>query len=123
MFKRAISKAMSKRGRKDGGIRREDYEHQERLREARDPRAFDPNAVAGSWQDQKVGKEALARRKIVKVRRKRGGGGGGASMVSAVARNDSPLFTDDVLTDTFNVSADSRLAATSNDNRVRVESS
>ena len=46
-----------------------------------------------------------------------------ASIVSAVSRSDSPFFTDDVLTLKFIVSADSRLAAVSNDSRVRVESS
>ena len=46
-----------------------------------------------------------------------------ASMVSTVSRSDSPLFTDDDDTEKFRVSAESRLAACSNDSRVRVESS
>ena len=46
-----------------------------------------------------------------------------ASIVSTVSRNDSPLFTDDVPTLKFIVSAESRLAAVSNESRVRVESS
>ena len=46
-----------------------------------------------------------------------------ASMVSTVSRSDSPFLTDDVLTLKFIVSAESRLAAVSNDSRVRVESS
>ena len=46
-----------------------------------------------------------------------------ASMVATVSRSDSPFFTDEVPTLKFMVSADSRLAAVSNDSRVRVESS
>jgi hypothetical protein len=46
-----------------------------------------------------------------------------ASMVSTVSRSDSPLRTDDELTEKLSVSADRRLAASSNDSRVRVESS
>ena len=46
-----------------------------------------------------------------------------ASMVSAVSRSDSPFFTDEVDTEKFIVSADSRLAAVSKLSRVRVESS
>jgi hypothetical protein len=41
----------------------------------------------------------------------------------AVSRSDSPFFTDDELTEKFMVSAERRLAAVSNDRRVRVESS
>ena len=46
-----------------------------------------------------------------------------ASMVCTVSRRDSPLLTDEVDTEKFMVSADSRLAAASNDSRVRVDSS
>ena len=46
-----------------------------------------------------------------------------ASMVCTVSRSDSPFFTDDVPTLKVMVSAESRLAAVSNDSRVRVESS
>jgi hypothetical protein len=46
-----------------------------------------------------------------------------ASMVSTVSRRDSPLRTDDEPTEKLSVSADRRLAACSNDRRVRVESS
>ena len=46
-----------------------------------------------------------------------------ASMVRAVSRSDSPLFTDELPTLKFMVSAESRLAAVSNESRVRVESS
>ena len=46
-----------------------------------------------------------------------------ASMVSMVSRTDSPLFTDEVPTEKFMTSAESRRAAVSNDSRVRVESS
>ena len=46
-----------------------------------------------------------------------------ASMVCTVSRSDSPFFTDDVPTLKVIVSADSRLAAVSNESRVRVESS
>ena len=46
-----------------------------------------------------------------------------ASIVSTVSRSDSPLFTDEVDTEKFMVSADSRLAAVSKDSRVRVDSS
>ena len=44
-----------------------------------------------------------------------------ASIVATVSRSDSPLFTDDVGTEKFRVSADSRLAACSKLSRVRVE--
>ncbi len=46
-----------------------------------------------------------------------------ASIVSTVSRSDSPLFTDDDPTLNVIVSAESRLAAVSNERRVRVESS
>ena len=46
-----------------------------------------------------------------------------ASIVSTVSRTDSPLFTDEDPTEKFTVSADSCLAAASNDSRVRVLSS
>ena len=46
-----------------------------------------------------------------------------ASIVSTVSRSDSPFFTDEVLTLNVMVSADKRLAAVSNDSRVRVDSS
>ena len=46
-----------------------------------------------------------------------------ASIVRAVSRRDSPLFTEDELTLKLIVSADSRFAAVSNESRVRVESS
>ena len=46
-----------------------------------------------------------------------------ASIVCTVSRSDSPFFTDELVTAKFIVSADSRLAACSNDSRVRVESS
>ena len=46
-----------------------------------------------------------------------------AAIVVTVSRTDSPLFTDDDDTEKFMVSAFSRLAAVSNDSRVRVESS
>lgn len=46
-----------------------------------------------------------------------------ASMVRAVSRSDSPFFTEEEPTEKFMVSAERRLAAVSNDNRVRVESS
>ena len=46
-----------------------------------------------------------------------------ASMVWTVSRTDSPLFTDDERTVKFRVSAESCLAAASNDSRVRVLSS
>ena len=46
-----------------------------------------------------------------------------ASIVSTVSRTDSPFLTDEVPTLNVMVSADSRLAAVSNDSRVRVESS
>jgi hypothetical protein len=44
-------------------------------------------------------------------------------MVRTVSRRDSPFFTDEVPTLKFIVSADSRLAADSNDRRVLVDSS
>ncbi len=46
-----------------------------------------------------------------------------ASMVSAVSRSDSPFLTEEVDTEKFMVSAESRLAAVSKLRRVRVESS
>ena len=46
-----------------------------------------------------------------------------AAIVITVSRTDSPLFTDDEDTEKFMVSAFSRLAAVSNESRVRVESS
>ena len=46
-----------------------------------------------------------------------------AQIVSTVSRRLSPLLTLDVPTENVIVSADSRLAAVSNDSRVRVESS
>jgi hypothetical protein len=46
-----------------------------------------------------------------------------ASIVSTVSRSDSPFFTDDVPGLNVMTSADNRLAAVSNDSRVRVESS
>ena len=46
-----------------------------------------------------------------------------ASMVCTVSRTDSPLLTDDERTVKFSVSAESCLAAASNDSRVRVLSS
>ena len=46
-----------------------------------------------------------------------------ASMVSTVSRSDSPLLTDEVLTEKFTVSAERRLAAVSKERRVRVLSS
>ncbi len=46
-----------------------------------------------------------------------------AATVSTVSRNDSPLFTAEDPTLKFIVSAESRLAAVSNESRVRVESS
>ena len=46
-----------------------------------------------------------------------------ASMVSTVSRSDSPLLTDEVLTEKFMVSAERRLAAVSKERRVRVLSS
>ena len=46
-----------------------------------------------------------------------------ASIVWQVSRSDSPFLTDDDETVKFMVSADSRLAASSNDSRVRVDSS
>ena len=46
-----------------------------------------------------------------------------AWIVSTVSRSDSPLFTDDDPTLNDIVSAESRLAAVSNESRVRVESS
>ncbi len=46
-----------------------------------------------------------------------------ASMVNTVSRSDSPLATAEVATLKFMVSADNRLAAASNESRVRVESS
>ena len=46
-----------------------------------------------------------------------------ASMVCTVSRTDSPLLTDDDPTEKFTVSAESCLAAASNDSRVRVLSS
>ena len=46
-----------------------------------------------------------------------------ASMVSTVSRSDSPLLTEEVPAENDITSADSRLAAVSNDRRVRVESS
>jgi hypothetical protein len=46
-----------------------------------------------------------------------------ASMVSMVSRNDSPFFSEDEPAAKESTSADSRLAAVSNERRVRVESS
>jgi hypothetical protein len=46
-----------------------------------------------------------------------------AWIVSTVSRSDSPFFTEDVPTLKFMVSAERRLAAVSNERRVRVESS
>jgi hypothetical protein len=46
-----------------------------------------------------------------------------ASTVWQVSRSDSPFLTDDEDRAKFMVSADSRLAAISNDSRVRVDSS
>ena len=46
-----------------------------------------------------------------------------ASMVCTVSRTDSPLLTDDERTVKFSVSAESCLAAASNESRVRVLSS
>ena len=46
-----------------------------------------------------------------------------ASIVCTVSRSDSPFLTEDVPIEKFIVSADSRLAAVSNERRVRVDSS
>ena len=46
-----------------------------------------------------------------------------AAIVSTVSRTDSPLFTEEDPTEKFTVSAESCLAAASNDSRVRVLSS
>ena len=46
-----------------------------------------------------------------------------ASMVSTVSRSDSPLLTDELEAENVMTSADSRRAAVSKLNRVRVESS
>ena len=46
-----------------------------------------------------------------------------ASTVVTVSRRDSPFFTEELEIEKFMVSAERRLAAVSNDSRVRVDSS
>ena len=62
---------MAKRIRTDGHLRREEYDAIEKQAEraSRDPRAFDPNAKAGTFS--KATNETIQKRRIVKINRKR----------------------------------------------------
>ena len=78
---------MTKRVRTDGGIKREDYEHQERMRESG---RGGSEEQAGSWQDQKVSKDVLSRRKIVKVRRRKSSSGATSAAATVTATRGPP---------------------------------
>jgi uncharacterized protein with ATP-grasp and redox domains len=62
---------MAKRVRTDGHLRREEYDFMEQQAEraSNDPRAFDPNAKAGTFA--KADSEQIKKRRIVKINRRR----------------------------------------------------